>query len=156
MKKDERSACVVKRRLVIVAKHSERWWREESRRSANRLNPSGNRSLSYPKFKRCIERTHLKIALPLADPAIEEIADQRRHFVELVLERKVARIEEIELDFREVSLVGVRPVGRKDLNDAEQEASGEYRMPTGDLTVTSPWGLGHNHLVRSPVNCSRD
>ena len=63
----------------------------------------------------------------------------------------MARIEEIELDFREVSLVGVRPVGRKDLNDAEQEASGEYRMPTGDLTVTSPWGLGHNHLA--PIAC---
>lgn len=33
------------------------------------------------------------------------------------------------------------------VEDAEREASGEYRTPTGDLTVTSPWGLGHLHLV---------
>jgi len=33
------------------------------------------------------------------------------------------------------------------VNDAEQEASGEYRTPTGDLAVTSPWGLGHLHLL---------
>jgi hypothetical protein len=129
MKKDERSACVVKRRLVIAAKHANRCWQKAAvRRIAS--NQPGNRSLSYPKFERCIELHQLKIALPLADPAIEEIADQRRHFVELVLERKVARIEEMELDFREVALVGVRPVGRKDLEDAEQEASGEYRTPT--------------------------
>ena len=80
------------------------------------------------------------------------MADQRRHFVELVLERKVARIEEIELDFREVSLVGVRPVSRKDLDDAEQEASREYRPPTGDLMVTSPWASDISTWRRSPVN----
>ena len=37
------------------------------------------------------------------------------------------------------------------VNDAEQEASGEYRTPTGDLAVTSPWGLGHLHLL--PLSC---
>ncbi len=37
------------------------------------------------------------------------------------------------------------------VDDAEREASGEYRTPTGDLTVTSPWGLGHIHLV--PIAC---
>jgi DNA-binding transcriptional LysR family regulator len=37
------------------------------------------------------------------------------------------------------------------VNDAEKEASGEYRTPTGDLTVTSPWGLGHLHLL--PLSC---
>lgn len=35
--------------------------------------------------------------------------------------------------------------------DAEREVSGEYRTPSGDLTVTAPWGLGHMHLV--PVAC---
>ena len=45
----------------------------------------------------------------------------------------------------------MRPVSRKDLDDAEQEASGEYRTPAGDLTVTSPWGLGHKHLA--PIAC---
>jgi DNA-binding transcriptional LysR family regulator len=37
------------------------------------------------------------------------------------------------------------------VEDAEREASGEYRTPTGDLTVTTPWGLGHMHLV--PIAC---
>jgi DNA-binding transcriptional LysR family regulator len=37
------------------------------------------------------------------------------------------------------------------VDDAEREASGEYRAPTGELTVTSPWGLGHLHLV--PLAC---
>ena len=37
------------------------------------------------------------------------------------------------------------------VDDAEKEASGEYRAPTGDLTVTSPWGVGHLHLL--PLSC---
>ena len=37
------------------------------------------------------------------------------------------------------------------VDDAEREASGEYRAPTGDLAVTSPWGLGHLHLL--PLSC---
>lgn len=37
------------------------------------------------------------------------------------------------------------------VGDAEREVSGEYRKPSGDLTVTSPWGLGHMHLV--PIAC---
>src|ERR1700694_4073585 len=30
---------------------------------------------------------------------------------------------------------------------AEREVSGEYRIPKGDLAVTTPWGLGHTHLL---------
>lgn len=37
------------------------------------------------------------------------------------------------------------------VEDAEREALGEYRRPTGDLTVTSPWGIGHLHLL--PLAC---
>jgi DNA-binding transcriptional LysR family regulator len=37
------------------------------------------------------------------------------------------------------------------VDDAEREASGEYRAPTGDMTVTSPWGIGHLHLL--PLSC---
>ncbi|WP_456620324.1 MULTISPECIES: LysR family transcriptional regulator [unclassified Bradyrhizobium] len=33
------------------------------------------------------------------------------------------------------------------VDDAEREVSGEYRAPKGDLAVTSPWGLGHMHLL---------
>jgi DNA-binding transcriptional LysR family regulator len=37
------------------------------------------------------------------------------------------------------------------VDDAERRVSGEYRTPTGDLTVTAPWGLGHMHLL--PIAC---
>ncbi len=37
------------------------------------------------------------------------------------------------------------------VDDAEREASGEYRAPTGDMTITSPWGIGHLHLL--PLSC---
>ena len=33
------------------------------------------------------------------------------------------------------------------VDDAEREVSGEYRVPKGDLAITSPWGLGHMHLM---------
>lgn len=33
------------------------------------------------------------------------------------------------------------------VDDAERAVSGEYRAPRGDLAVTSPWGLGHVHLM---------
>ena len=38
-----------------------------------------------------------------------------------------------------------------EVDEAEREASGEYRAPTGDMTVTSPWGIGHLHLL--PLSC---
>jgi DNA-binding transcriptional LysR family regulator len=33
------------------------------------------------------------------------------------------------------------------VDDAERQVSGEYRIPKGDLVVTTPWGLGHTHLL---------
>jgi DNA-binding transcriptional LysR family regulator len=33
------------------------------------------------------------------------------------------------------------------IEDAEREVTGEYRIPKGDLAVTTPWGLGHTHLL---------
>jgi DNA-binding transcriptional LysR family regulator len=33
------------------------------------------------------------------------------------------------------------------VDDAEREVSGEYRVPKGELAVTAPWGLGHTHLL---------
>ena len=33
------------------------------------------------------------------------------------------------------------------VEDAERQVSGEYRIPKGDLAVTTPWGLGHTHLL---------
>src|SRR5258708_3412675 len=33
------------------------------------------------------------------------------------------------------------------VDEAEREVTGEYSAPKGDLAVTSPWGLGHMHLL---------
>ena len=33
------------------------------------------------------------------------------------------------------------------VDDAEREVTGEYRIPKGELAVTTPWGLGHTHLL---------
>src|SRR5271156_7158565 len=33
------------------------------------------------------------------------------------------------------------------VDDAERQLSGEYRSPKGGLAVTTPWGLGHTHLL---------
>jgi DNA-binding transcriptional LysR family regulator len=33
------------------------------------------------------------------------------------------------------------------VDDAERQVAGEYRSPKGDLVVTTPWGLGHTHLL---------
>jgi DNA-binding transcriptional LysR family regulator len=33
------------------------------------------------------------------------------------------------------------------VEDAERQVSGEYTSPKGDLAVTTPWGLGHTHML---------
>ena len=38
------------------------------------------------------------------------------------------------------------------VEDAERQVSGEYRSPKGDLTVTTPWGLGHTHMLPIAVD----
>jgi DNA-binding transcriptional LysR family regulator len=42
------------------------------------------------------------------------------------------------------------------VDEAEREVSGEYRAPKGDLAVTSPWGLGHMHLLPLSVEFLRE
>jgi DNA-binding transcriptional LysR family regulator len=37
------------------------------------------------------------------------------------------------------------------VEDAEREVSGEYRVPRGEMAVTAPWGLGHTHLLPQVV-----
>ena len=72
------------------------------------------------------------------------MADQRAISSSLASRAKWPVSRSWELAFREVALVAVRSVGRKDLDDAEQEASGEYRTPIA-------MGLGHKHLA--PIAC---
>lgn len=42
------------------------------------------------------------------------------------------------------------------VDDAEREVSGEYRLPRGELTVTTPWGLGHSDLLPLAVEFLRE
>lgn len=42
------------------------------------------------------------------------------------------------------------------VDDAEREVSGEYRVPRGELAVTTPWGLGHTHLAPLAVEFLQD
>jgi DNA-binding transcriptional LysR family regulator len=41
------------------------------------------------------------------------------------------------------------------VDEAEREVAGEYTAPKGDLAVTSPWGLGHMHLLPLAVEFLR-
>ena len=42
------------------------------------------------------------------------------------------------------------------VDDAERHVSGEYRSPKGDLAVTTPWGIGHTHLLPLAVEFLND
>jgi len=42
------------------------------------------------------------------------------------------------------------------VDEAEREVSGEYKAPKGDLAVTSPWGLGHMHLLPLTIEFLRE
>jgi hypothetical protein len=46
---------------------------------------------------------------------VEEIADQRDHFIGLVLQGKMPGVEEMKLEIVQVALVRMRAVGGKDL-----------------------------------------
>lgn len=74
--------------------------------------------------------------------------------------RKVAELEsrlQAELFQRTSRRIMLTDAGRsyidacrriiEQVDDAEREVSGEYRVPKGELAVTSPWGLGHTHLL---------
>jgi len=74
--------------------------------------------------------------------------------------RKVADLEtrlQAELFQRSSRRMTLTDVGRdyveackrimEQVDDAERQVSGEYRSPKGDLAVTTPWGLGHTHLL---------
>ena len=76
------------------------------------------------------------------------------------ISRKVAELEgrlKAELFQRSSRRMTLTDAGRiyveacrriiEQVDDAERQVSGEYRTPKGDLAVTTPWGLGHTHLL---------
>jgi hypothetical protein len=50
----------------------------------------------------------------LLERPVEEVADQRNHFIRLVFEHEVAGVDEAKFDVGQVALVGVSSVGRED------------------------------------------
>jgi DNA-binding transcriptional LysR family regulator len=76
------------------------------------------------------------------------------------ISRKVAELEmrlKAELFQRSSRRMTLTDAGRdyveackriiEQVDDAERRVSGEYESPRGDLAVTTPWGLGHTHLL---------
>ena len=47
----------------------------------------------------------------LFDLSAEEVADQRHHFVGLVLQSEMAGVDEVKLDLGKVALIGIRAIG---------------------------------------------
>jgi DNA-binding transcriptional LysR family regulator len=75
------------------------------------------------------------------------------------ISRKVALLEEdlgVRLFVRTTRHVALTEGGRRyfeacsrvidDLRDADEEVTGEYRQPKGDLVITAPLGFGQQHL----------
>jgi DNA-binding transcriptional LysR family regulator len=74
--------------------------------------------------------------------------------------RKVAELEsrlKVQLFQRTSRRITLTEAGRsyidackriiEQVDDAEREVSGEYRIAKGELAVTTPWGLGHAYLL---------
>jgi len=87
-------------------------------------------------------------------------ASRRLKLPVATISRKVGELEsrlEAELFHRTPRRMTLTDAGRAyidackriidQVDDAEREVSGEYKMPKGDLAVTAPWGLGHTHLM---------
>ena len=87
-------------------------------------------------------------------------ASRRLGMTVATVSRKVAELEtrlKAELFQRSSRRMTLTEAGRdyveackrimEQVEDAERQVSGEYRSPKGDLAVTTPWGLGHTHLL---------
>ncbi len=106
----------------------------------------------------------MAVAVSIADAGSLSAASRKLRMPVPTISRKLSELEarlRTQLFHRSSRRVSLTDAGRsyveackrilEQVDDAEREASGEYRVPTGDLTVTSPWGVGHLHLV--PLAC---
>jgi DNA-binding transcriptional LysR family regulator len=106
----------------------------------------------------------MAVIVAIADAGSLSAASRRLGMPVPTISRKLAELEarlKTQLFQRSSRHVSLTDAGRtyieackrilEQVGDAEREASGEHRAPTGDLTVTSPWGLGHLHLL--PLSC---
>jgi DNA-binding transcriptional LysR family regulator len=106
----------------------------------------------------------MSVIVAIAEAGSLSAASRRLRMPIPTVSRKLSELEarlKTQLFHRSSRQVSLTDAGRsyieackriiEQVDDAEREASGEYRAPTGDLTVTSPWGLGHLHLL--PLSC---
>ena len=106
----------------------------------------------------------MAVAVSIADAGSLSAASRKLRMPVPTISRKLSELEarlRTQLFHRSSRRLSLTDAGRsyveackrilEQVDDAEREASGEYRAPTGDLTVTSPWGVGHLHLV--PLAC---
>jgi DNA-binding transcriptional LysR family regulator len=106
----------------------------------------------------------MSVAVSIAEAGSLSAASRKLRMPVPTVSRKLSELEarlRTQLFHRSSRRLSLTDAGRSyveackrildDVDDAEREASGEYRAPTGDMTVTSPWGVGHLHLL--PLSC---
>jgi DNA-binding transcriptional LysR family regulator len=102
----------------------------------------------------------MSVIVAIADTGNFSAASRRLGTPVATVSRKVAELEKslkAELFQRSSRRMTLTEAGREyveackriieQIDDAERQVSGEYRSPKGDLAVTTPWGLGHTHLL---------
>jgi DNA-binding transcriptional LysR family regulator len=102
----------------------------------------------------------MSIIVAVSDTGSFSAASRRLNTPVATVSRKVAELEgrlKTELFQRSSRRMTLTDAGRsyieackriiEQVDEAEREVSGEYRIPKGDLAVTAPWGLGHLHLL---------
>jgi DNA-binding transcriptional LysR family regulator len=102
----------------------------------------------------------MSIIVAVSETGSFSAASRRLSTPVATVSRKVSELEErlkAELFQRSSRRMSLTDAGRsyieackriiEQVDEAEREVSGEYRVPKGDLSVTAPWGLGHLHLL---------
>lgn len=102
----------------------------------------------------------MSVIVAVAEEGTFSAASRRLGMSVATVSRKVAELEgslKAELFQRSSRRMTLTEAGKdyveackgiiEQIDDAERQVSGEYRSPKGDLAVTTPWGLGHTHLL---------
>lgn len=102
----------------------------------------------------------MSVIVAVTDTGNFSAASRRLGMPVATVSRKVAELEtslKAELFQRSSRRMTLTEAGRdyveackriiEQIDDAERQVSGEYKSPKGDLAVTTPWGLGHTHLL---------
>ena len=102
----------------------------------------------------------MSVIVAVAETGSFSAASRRLGTPVATVSRKVADLEtrlKAELFQRSSRRMALTAAGRdyveacrrimEQVDDAERRVSGEYRSAKGDLAVTTPWGLGHTHVL---------